>query len=153
SGPADRRPGSRRRPASIPASRKSGRRRRRVNGTSAATTVGRMTSAVDHADLRSRIEKALAAFLGQQRSVLTGIDPALAEVADAIDSFVLGGGKRLRPAFAFWGHRGAGGKDTAEVVAAVASLELLQASALVHDDVMDASDTRRGEPAVHRRFA
>ena len=33
------------------------------------------------------------------------------------------------------------------------SLELLQACALIHDDVMDGSDTRRGQPAVHRRFA
>jgi geranylgeranyl diphosphate synthase type I len=104
-------------------------------------------------DLRARVEKALAGFLGQQRTLLTGIDPALGPVADAIDAFVLGGGKRLRPAFAYWGHRGAGGADTPEVVAAVSSLEFLQASALMHDDVMDASDTRRGEPAVHRRFA
>jgi geranylgeranyl diphosphate synthase type I len=111
-----------------------------------------MSSAVD-ADLRGRIEKALAAFLGQQRTLLTGIDPALGEVADAIEEFVLGGGKRLRPAFAYWGHRGAGGHDSPEVVAAVATLEFLQASALMHDDVMDASDTRRGVPAVHRRFA
>jgi geranylgeranyl diphosphate synthase type I len=107
----------------------------------------------DHADLRTRVEKALAGFLGQQRTLLTAIDPALAEVADAIDGFVLGGGKRLRPAFAYWGHRGAGGADTPEVVAAVAALEFLQASALMHDDLMDGSDTRRGEPAVHRRFA
>jgi geranylgeranyl diphosphate synthase type I len=111
-----------------------------------------MTSAVD-VDLRARVEKSLAAFLGQQRALLSGIDPALGDVADAIDAFVLGGGKRLRPAFAYWGHRGGGGDDTPEVVTAVAALELVQASALMHDDVMDASDTRRGEPAVHRRFA
>ena len=65
----------------------------------------------------------------------------------------MGGGKRLRPAFAYWGYRGAGGVDSDEVVTAVSALELVQASALIHDDVMDASDTRRGEPAVHRRFA
>jgi geranylgeranyl diphosphate synthase, type I len=112
-----------------------------------------VTSPVDLADLRIRVEKALAGFLGQQRTLLAGIDPALSEVADAIDNFVLGGGKRLRPAFAFWGHRGAGGEDSAEIIAAVSALEFVQASALIHDDVMDASDTRRGEPAVHRRFA
>jgi geranylgeranyl diphosphate synthase type I len=39
------------------------------------------------------------------------------------------------------------------VVGTVASLELLHACALIHDDVMDGSDTRRGQPAVHRRFA
>ncbi len=112
----------------------------------------RVSSPLDLAGLRTRVEKVLAGFLGQQRTLLTAIDPSLAEVADAIDSFVLGGGKRLRPAFAFWGYRGAGGDDSSEVVAAVAALEFLQASALMHDDLMDSSDTRRGEPAVHRRF-
>jgi geranylgeranyl diphosphate synthase type I len=85
--------------------------------------------------------------------VLDGIDPALIPVAQAIEAFVMGGGKRLRPAFAYWGFRGAGGVDSDEVTSAVAALEFVQASALIHDDVMDASDTRRGEPAVHKRFS
>jgi geranylgeranyl diphosphate synthase type I len=108
---------------------------------------------VDRADLRARVEKALAGFLARQRSLLTEVDPALRPVADAVDAFVLGGGKRLRPAFAYWGYRGAGGEDRDEVVSALAALEFVQASALIHDDVMDASDTRRGVPAVHRHFA
>ena len=110
-------------------------------------------SPIDQADLRARVEKALGAFLAQQRTLLAGIDPALTPVAIAIETFVMRGGKRLRPAFAYWGFRGAGGLDSDEVTAAVAALEFVQASALIHDDVMDASDTRRGEPAVHKRFA
>jgi geranylgeranyl diphosphate synthase, type I len=111
-----------------------------------------VNSPVEAAGLRPRVDKALAAFLSEQRDRLTGIDPALAELSDALDSFVLGGGKRLRPAFAYWGYRGAGGADSEQVVAAVSALELVQASALIHDDLMDRSDTRRGEPSIHRRF-
>ncbi|GIE96832.1 polyprenyl synthetase family protein [Paractinoplanes rishiriensis] len=111
-----------------------------------------MTSPVEAAGLRPRVDKALAAFLATERDRLIAIDPALTEFAEALEDFVLGGGKRLRPAFAYWGYRGAGGADSEHVVAAVASLELVQASALIHDDLMDRSDTRRGEPAVHRRF-
>lgn len=107
----------------------------------------------DRADLRRRIQSALAAFLSRQRERCAAIDPSLLEVAEAAESLVLGGGKRLRPAFAYWGYRGAGGADSDQLVATVAALEFVQASALVHDDVMDASDTRRGEPATHRRFA
>ena len=110
-------------------------------------------SPLDQADLRVRVERALGAFLARQRTLLADIDPALAPVSDTIAEFVLGGGKRLRPAFAYWGFRGAGGVDSDAVAAAFAALELVQASALIHDDVMDASETRRGEPAVHRRFA
>jgi geranylgeranyl diphosphate synthase type I len=111
-----------------------------------------VTSPVEQAGLRSRVDKALAAFLSEQRDRLTRIDPALAELSDALEAFVLGGGKRLRPAFAYWGYRGAGGADSEQVVAAVSALELVQASALIHDDLMDRSDTRRGEPSMHRRF-
>lgn len=99
------------------------------------------------------MEQALATFLAQQRSLLASIDPALLPVATAIETFVMGGGKRLRPAFAYWGFRGAGGVDRDEVTSALAALEFVQASALIHDDVMDASDTRRGEPAVHKQFS
>jgi geranylgeranyl diphosphate synthase type I len=111
------------------------------------------TSPLERAGLRDRVDKALATFLAGRRTRLLAIDPALADVADALEAFVLGGGKRLRPAFAYWGFRGAGGLDSDQVVACVSALELVQASALIHDDLMDRSDTRRGEPAVHRRFA
>ncbi|MBM0280128.1 polyprenyl synthetase family protein [Micromonospora tarensis] len=110
-------------------------------------------SPVDRAGLRQRVDKALAEFLASQRVRLAAVDDALGPVAEAIEAFVLGGGKRLRPAFAYWGFRGAGGVDGGQVVTALAALEFVQASALVHDDLMDRSDTRRGEPAVHRRFA
>jgi geranylgeranyl diphosphate synthase type I len=111
------------------------------------------TPLFDRADLRQRIHSALATFLSRQRERCAAIDPSLLAVAEAAEALVLGGGKRLRPAFAYWGYRGAGGTDSDQVVATVAALEFVQASALVHDDVMDASDTRRGEPAAHRRFA
>jgi geranylgeranyl diphosphate synthase type I len=111
-----------------------------------------VTSPLERAGLRPRVDKALAAFLADRRVQLLAIDEVLAEVADALEEFVLRGGKRLRPAFAYWGYRGAGGVDSDQVVAAVAALELVQASALIHDDLMDRSDTRRGEPSVHRRF-
>lgn len=79
-------------------------------------------------------------------------------MADAIVSF-LDGGKRLRPAFAYWGWRGAGGDPGSDpareqaVLRAAAALELVQMSALVHDDVMDGSASRRGQPSVHVRFS
>lgn len=108
---------------------------------------------MDIAHLRQRVETALADFIARQRTRLHAMDPATGPVADAVAAFVLGGGKRLRPAFAYWGYRGAGGPDSDQVVATVAALELLQAAALIHDDVLDGAETRRGAPAVHRQFA
>ncbi|MDT7547177.1 MAG: geranylgeranyl diphosphate synthase, type [Actinomycetota bacterium] len=111
------------------------------------------TGPLDRDDLRERVDKALAAFLSGQGTRLDAISASLVSVQDAISDFLLTGGKRMRPAFCYWGWRGAGGQDTDAAVAAAACLELLQACALIHDDVMDRSDTRRGRPAMHRRFA
>ena len=65
------------------------------------------------------------------------------------------GGKRFRAAFCWWGFRAVAPAppDEDALLRACAALELLHASALVHDDLMDASDTRRGRPATHRPFA
>ena len=66
---------------------------------------------------------------------------------------MLAGGKRLRPAFCHWAFVGAGGApDDPAVIDTGAAFELLHAFALVHDDVMDGSATRRGEPTVHVEF-
>ena len=102
--------------------------------------------------IRGEVADALAQFLGSQREVLAAIGEDMLPWLEAMDG-LLAGGKRLRPAFCYWGWRAAGGRDCREIFTAAAALELLQASALIHDDVMDASDTRRGRPAVHRQFA
>jgi geranylgeranyl diphosphate synthase type I len=107
---------------------------------------------LDRDDLRQRVQEALDAFLAEHRPRLEAMAPELADMADAVEEF-LSGGKRLRAGFCFWGHRGAGGADSEAIIAVAAALELFQACAIIHDDVMDGSETRRGRPAVHRRFA
>lgn len=81
------------------------------------------------------------------------VDPALGEPLVALRALVLAGGKRLRPAFCHWAFVGAGGAPESEAaVDAGAALELLHTFALVHDDVMDGSDRRRGLPSIHTQF-
>lgn len=74
------------------------------------------------------------------------LGPALIE----LDRFCGEGGKRVRPAFAYWSFLGAGGDpDNPWIIDLCAGLELLHAFALLHDDVMDGSDMRRHQPTVH----
>ena len=112
-----------------------------------------MDDADGRADLRGRVGAALEAFLARQREVLDDVDPSTVALLDAAEALLLAGGKRLRPSFCWWGARGAGADDDDRLLRAAAALELVHACALVHDDVMDASDTRRGLPTAHRRFA
>jgi geranylgeranyl diphosphate synthase type I len=107
-------------------------------------------AALEH--VRDQVSRALTGFLARQRAVAGEIAAELLPAVDAICE-ALAGGKRLRAAFCYWGWRGAGGADQPEIFTAAAALELLHASALVHDDVLDDSDTRRGRPTIHRQFA
>ena len=102
--------------------------------------------------VRTSVEEELEVFLSRECGYLREISHDLSIVCDSLTSFLLERGKRLRPLFAYAGFIAAGGTPEKSTLRAIASLELLQACALIHDDLMDASDTRRGKPSIHRHF-
>ncbi|HEY0216011.1 MAG TPA: polyprenyl synthetase family protein [Cellulomonas sp.] len=114
------------------------------------------TALVDVEDLRARVDALLTEHLDRLEPELVGAGAGAAPLGDAVRA-MLSGGKRLRAAFCYWSwraHGGLPGAPEAQTVLGVgAALELFQAAALFHDDVMDDSDTRRGQPAAHRVFA
>ncbi len=103
--------------------------------------------------LRSQIDEEITAFLDDAGSYIESIGHELLPVSSEMRSFLIDGGKRFRPLLGAIGSMAVTGlvPDRA-TLKAVASLELLHACALIHDDVMDGSDTRRGNPSIHRRF-
>ncbi|MGW6586487.1 MULTISPECIES: polyprenyl synthetase family protein [Streptomyces] len=77
-------------------------------------------------------------------------DPEFSDdVAHLVADFTLRGGKRMRPRLLWWAMRACGGAETRAALRLGVGLELIQACALIQDDVMDRSRTRRGRPAVH----
>ena len=106
------------------------------------------------AELRAAVGTELAGFLDSRATTMVELGPEVGELVELARAFTQGG-KRLRPAFCCWGYlAAAGGTEVpAAVLRAAASLDLLHVSALVHDDVMDGSDTRRGVPAAHVQLA
>lgn len=95
----------------------------------------------------------LESFLADQQGIMAAISPDVAPLLGSIASLVTGG-KRLRALMCYWGWRGAGGSaDDEQILTAGCALELFQAAALIHDDIIDRSDTRRGGPSVHKRFS
>jgi len=101
-----------------------------------------------------RVEQRIDALLATEIERWNAVDSALIDPLCALRDFVSAGGKRLRPAFCACAFVGAGGDlDDRAVIDAAAALELVHTFALVHDDIMDGSDIRRGRDAVHRRFA
>lgn len=99
------------------------------------------------------VAASLSDFLDAKHALLAGISPDTLVLVESIKSLVTGG-KRMRALLCYWGWRGAGGAaEASEIIAAGAALELFQAAALIHDDIIDRSDTRRGGPSVHRSFS
>jgi geranylgeranyl diphosphate synthase type I len=107
------------------------------------------------ASVMSRVQNVLTDYLDDRADALRTVGPDLDPVLAAARSLILSGGKRLRPSFAYWGWRSvrAESDDDSALITAAAALELLHGCALVHDDVMDASATRRGRASAHAEFA
>ncbi|WP_310962958.1 polyprenyl synthetase family protein [Nocardioides terrisoli] len=107
----------------------------------------------DPSAFREGIEATCQEFVDHQAGWLDALGPDAARLVEHARTSV-SGGKRFRAAFCWWGHLAvAPAGDEKALLRACGSLELLHASALVHDDYMDLSDVRRGRPATHRAFA
>ncbi len=108
-------------------------------------------------ELAGAVTEQLRRYLTRRRAEAAYIGTDYDELIATLQDFVLRGGKRLRPAFAYWGYRAVTAEPDAEVDESVlllfSALELLHACALVHDDVIDDSATRRGMPTAHVHFA
>jgi geranylgeranyl diphosphate synthase, type I len=107
-------------------------------------------------ELAGAVTDRLREYLDARRADAAYIGDDYAEMTAALQEFVLRGGKRLRPLFAYWGWRAVapgGVSPGPDLLQLLGALELLHACALVHDDVIDVSATRRGLPTVHRQFA
>jgi geranylgeranyl diphosphate synthase, type I len=108
-------------------------------------------------DLRSRVDAVLTTFLDERLRAADRVDPAARPPIQEIVRLISAGGKRIRPAFCYWGFRAAGGEDRGghdePIVRAAAALEFLHTMALVHDDLIDGAKERRGVPSTAAWFA
>lgn len=111
------------------------------------------------------VQSDIDAFLDARDPLLAAIGPDLLPIGRFVRDLTQGG-KRFRALFCYWGWQSVSGHgggfdlmpdeesspDLPAVIKAAAALELFHAAALVHDDIMDSSDTRRGMPSAHKRF-
>jgi len=101
-----------------------------------------------------QIDAQLAQTVAAQRKRWTAVDPDLELPLAEVERLVLSGGKRVRPAFCYWGFRAAGGDAQSSTPIRVgAAIELLHVFALFHDDIMDGALTRRGQVTSHTSLA
>lgn len=110
-------------------------------------------------EVAAKVDRRVAEVLAGEQARWESQDPRLAEMVDMLSTIVSGGGKRMRAAFCYWAWRGVSedGTDESAIIDAGAAFEFMQAFALIHDDIMDDSAQRRGQPTIHhsqaQRFA
>ncbi len=102
--------------------------------------------------IRAAVDTVLERFVDDRLVELAAVDRALVGIAAHLRTLVAGG-KRVRPAFVYWGFRAGGRADDPLVVPVAAAVEMLHAFALLHDDVMDHARRRRGRPSAQQVFA
>ncbi len=101
---------------------------------------------------KNYLDPFLNSFLDEKLAEASKIHPESTVLVEEIRRFVAAGGKRVRPAFAYAAYISSGGRSLEAILYGSASLELLHAFALIHDDIIDNSDLRRGKPSVHKVF-
>lgn len=98
--------------------------------------------------LQGRMQEILAQYEQRAGKIAEASQPLVTSIVNLVQ-----GGKRLRALLAWWGWQGAGGDvDDPRIIDTGVALELFQAAALIHDDILDRSATRRGQPSVHKGF-
>ncbi|WP_406441272.1 polyprenyl synthetase family protein [Streptomyces sp. NBC_00631] len=107
-----------------------------------------MTDRWDPAAFKNRVDEVLRRFVTEEADLFAAVDPLLVPVAEQLEAAVADG-KRLRAAFCYWGWRAVGQPDSDALVRAAASMELVHAAAVVHDDLIDDSPLRHGRPTPH----
>lgn len=108
------------------------------------------------------VDAQLKEYLSRSQEEFSHIGSLVGGAITVLRDFIVNGGKRVRPTFAWAGIRaaleGGGGSspdagiDQAAILNALSAFEFIQACALIHDDIIDRSDTRRGFPTAHRTF-
>lgn len=101
--------------------------------------------------LREKLDRELAAWLADKRQAAAGWRE-MTELIDGVGQLTTQGGKRLRPALVYYTYRACGGPSDEEVLPLALACELLHSYLLIHDDIMDHAEVRRGQPAAHVRF-
>ncbi len=101
---------------------------------------------------RDGVNRIILATLGSITAAMVPVGAASHDLTRTIAN-VAEGGKRLRSILTLASHHAHGGASPHAAIALGAALELFHTGALLHDDILDDSDTRRGKPSAHRRFA
>jgi len=103
-------------------------------------------------EYKDKINSRLRFFLKERIKRVNNISPVSKEMMEHIMEYNLRGGKRIRPILVIFGYKACGGKDIKAIIDAAIAVELMESFLLIHDDIMDQDDMRRGYLSMHKIY-
>ncbi len=103
-------------------------------------------------DFKARLDPKIAAYFDTTLAEAKKDDDLVYESLEHVKTMTLAGGKRLRPAFMYYGYLAAGGTDRERLMDTAVAVELIHMFLLIHDDIIDRDALRHGEPTLHERY-
>jgi geranylgeranyl diphosphate synthase, type I len=103
-------------------------------------------------NLRKKINTKLENFFEQEIKEAKKVDPTFKEATEMVADFTIRGGKRIRSILMYYGYLATGKKKFQEVLNASLSMELIHSSFLIHDDIIDNDEMRRGKLTLHKEY-
>jgi geranylgeranyl diphosphate synthase type I len=104
------------------------------------------------ADFKKKVDAEIEIYLDKAIKEAKPRDRVIADSLKYIKKVILSGGKRLRPAFMYFGYLAVGGKETGKIIKTSVSIELIHTFLLVHDDIIDRDSKRHGLPTINNRY-
>ncbi len=101
---------------------------------------------------KKRLDAFLKEYFRKKIKEAGASGPLAKEAVKMIADFTTASGKRIRPAFIYYGYLAMGGKDSDEIVRASASMELTHSFLLIHDDIIDKDEKRHGIATIHEKY-
>ncbi|MBI4722374.1 MAG: polyprenyl synthetase family protein [Candidatus Stahlbacteria bacterium] len=101
-------------------------------------------------EYKNRIDQFLLECLEPEKRRASSINPCNERILEFIIDFCSRGGKRIRPILLIKGYEAVGGNDLTEITRTSICMELLEAYLLIHDDIIDRDETRRGGLSFHK---
>jgi len=98
------------------------------------------------------IDDELRKFFDAKIKRVEKIDNSALELVENLKEFTLRGGKRVRSILLIFGYKAVGGRNEKEIIKAALSVELMQSFLLIHDDIIDDDELRRGNPTMHKVY-
>src|SRR3989338_7308103 len=103
-------------------------------------------------DFKKQFDKEINIYLDEKIKLAEKIDKKGCDLLKIIKEFINNGGKRLRPAIFYFAFLSYASQNSAKVLKLSFIFELFHSFALIHDDIIDNSDLRRGKPTVHKKY-